>query len=218
MIAPRHLPALVAASALLLVSFAAPSSAEACTLGGPGVFHTEDGPSPDDVALPKKPTLSLELVKRGQGPESAGGGTQSRSTCDDLGWVIVGVAPYDDSIGYEFELVDGHLPREHFSLADKPVTLEAAGEITMSWSDGDQDQQEAIDFALVAHPVDKWGRRGPASDPLRISHPGSDEAACSVAANGLGTSATTPGPVSLFVSTGLLVIAGLVRRRTPRSS
>ncbi|MBA2663603.1 MAG: hypothetical protein H0U74_15040 [Bradymonadaceae bacterium] len=69
---------------------------------------------------------------------------------------------------------------------------------------------EAFDFTLTATWVDRWGRQGPTSEPLRI-HDGGSSGGCSTVAAG--------GPQSGSAA-WMLVIAGLwmlgQRRRSLR--
>ncbi|QDG49705.1 hypothetical protein FIV42_02805 [Persicimonas caeni] len=194
----------IVVSVLFAAALTIPASATACSFPPPNEFAVEDGPAPNDVALPKKPELSVDLIKRGRAPEGS-----HATSCDDIGQLILRVEPVEPSVGYELKVLGGEMPQPNFWMPDYLVEFDADGTFLVTWIDGNDDAQEAFDFTVVATPVDRWGRRGPSSDPLHITHAGRSGAACSVAPGSLTGSPQAPLSLAVVVS----LAAGLLVRR-----
>src|SRR5262249_46185981 len=122
-------------------------------------------------------------INRGQGP-TGGCGTQSRSSCDDMGSVQVHFEPAFDSdggdVGYRVELIAGTAPGYSLTESQGRVVLPAYRDETdgravlnFYWDDGDTDSQESLDFTITLTPVDAQGNEGPISDPIHIRDDGS---------------------------------------------
>jgi hypothetical protein len=185
----------------------APSSARACKPGS-NHPHTLDAQAQGtDSTPPGLPTVSVERIGRGKGPQRSGCG-ESGTSCDDLGTITLLVNATDDqtsaeSMGYQVELASGSLP----SGLDIPsaAVRTMGGRLYFYWIDGNTDDQEAVSFSLTIRAVDLAGNVGePAT--IAISDPGS----------GSGCTVARRGPASGWHCTavGILLLAFLLRRRT----
>lgn len=149
--------------------------AEACSIVsgfGPDFEVGTDDP-PDDVRAPNSPTLILTDIHRGRGPQSEGCGTQSATSCDDIGTVMLTLESFDLAKGLLLE-TRGDTP---FSSRDipmeQPVTVDD-GALVLVWVDGDADEQEPISFEIRAIAVDEYGRQSDPSAWVTVDDPGRD--------------------------------------------
>lgn len=193
-------------SVVLLSVFQIPTrSAHACSLMANQPHALDAQAQVSDSAPPGVPTVSVESIRRGKGPESSGC-SQSASSCDDVGSIDLLVSATDDqtsadSIGYRIELASGTLP-SGLTLPSGAVRA-IGGRLFLIWLDGNTDQQEALSFSLSIRAVDLAGNVGqPAT--IQISDPGSGSG-CTVAARGLSIGWPT--------AVAILVGAFLLRRR-----
>ena len=110
-------------------------------------------------------------VTRGKGPKSAGCNSQSASSCDDLGRLLLHFKPSTDpdseatAVGYRLRLVAGSVPAG-LDVPREPLVA-GGGMIQLLWIDGATDDQEEFDFSLTLTPVDANGNEDP-------SHPQSE--------------------------------------------
>jgi hypothetical protein len=172
--------------------------------------HTLDAQAQvSDSTPPGVPTVSVESIHRGKGPQGSGC-SQSASSCDDIGTVSLLVSATDDqssaeNIGYRIELASGTLP-SGLTLPSGAVRALGGGSLVMVWIDGNTDQQEALSFSLTIRAVDLAGNVGqPAT--IQISDPGSGSG-CTVAGHGL-----TLG----WPSTAAIILGVFLLRRRRRS-
>lgn len=136
------------------------------------------GPTPlepvasEDVTAPAAPAFEAPEVQRGTGPR--GFIAQSSTSCDDLGWITVAVALFDDTspedaIGIEVIDVAGTLP-DGLTLPDGPW-VHPDGVLQWTWGDEAVDSQEAFAFTATLVAVDEAGNRS-AEVPLDVEDPG----------------------------------------------
>lgn len=189
--------------AVALCALATP--ARACSFPDNQPYTIDPQAQATDATPPSAPVATVQSVKRGKGPEYAGC-SQSASSCDDLGTILLQVSATDDqtdtaSLGYRIELVSGSLP-SGLTLPATAVRPALSGGLLLVWLDGASDDQEALTFELSVRAVDLAGNEGPPTS-VAVHDPGSG--GCSMAGH---SPADSSGPV---VAT-LLVIAGLLRR------
>jgi hypothetical protein len=200
-----HSHSLVLSAALLGIFHMAARPAHACSLMANQPHTLDPQAQASDSTPPGVPTVSVESIHRGKGPESSGC-SQSASSCDDIGTVSLLVSATDDqtsaeSIGYRIELASGTLPSGLTLPSDAVRAI--GGRLFLIWQDGNTDQQEALSFSLSIRAVDLAGNVGqPAT--IQISDPGSGSG-CTVAARGL----TLGWPTAIAILAG----AFLFRRR-----
>jgi hypothetical protein len=180
-------------------------TAEACSFASNQPLVIDPQAQASDSTPPSPPSVGVESITRGKGPQPAGCG-QSVSSCDDIGWIVLTVDATDDQtasagLGYQVELVAGDLPAG-LALPNGPV-LPREGRLLLVWTDGASDDQEAISFTLALRAVDLAGNVGQPTT-VQINDPGSG--GCSIAARRPGSS----WPASTLV---VLLAARLLRRR-----
>jgi hypothetical protein len=177
----------------------------ACEFGGNRPHTVEPQAHAADASPPTAPIVTIQSIRRGKGPERQGC-SQTASSCDDLGMIILQVSATDDqtetaSLGYRIELVSGSLPSD-LSLPETAVRPATSEGLLLYWGDGNTDEQEALDFTLSIRAVDLAGNEGP---PTAVEVRDLGSGGCSVARSSqLGS----PGTVAAVV----FVIAGLLRR------
>ena len=167
--------ALVSFAVLLAIA----TPAFPCSIAAPSE-HTIDSTSTDKVA-PTVTRTEVLAVARGQGPRDEGGCGSSSSSCDDIGWVRLGVQGADDTtppaeMGWFFELESGALP-QGMTL---PATAVRAtnGEVQLSFVDGAKDDQEKIECVLRVFAVDRAGNKS-APARVEVAHDGR-EMSCAI--------------------------------------
>lgn len=99
-------------------------------------------------------------------------GADSGSSCDDLGWVILGIVDVDPEVGYTVELTDGNAPK-NLGQYLMPVIPESDGTLTLVWSENTSEDQPFLNFALRVTAIAPNGDTGPSHD-VEVSHPGVD--------------------------------------------
>ncbi len=152
--------AIIAAAGLVSMTS---SGAAACSLAAPEPHTLDTAEQAVDTTPPDAPSLLELRVVRGQGPQSAGCGGSSATSCDDIGQIGLNLLAVDDRtdtarIGYRITLAGGSLP-SGLLLPDEAVRSNSAnGEwIWLHWIDGATDDQERIDFSLTVIAVDLAG-------------------------------------------------------------
>lgn len=175
---------------LAALSFVAPRRAEACDYGTMAPHETD----PAEVAVDSTPPSAIAkpsfTVKRGHGPEGSCG-SQSSDSCADIGSISVHFAPATDdrtaaaTMGYRVEVVDGVAPADP-TWPSAAVRAHDGNTLYFHWSDGEDDEQEPIDFTLAISAVDRAGNQGPPTE-VRIRHGGSEEG-CRVTGSGVNLS------------------------------
>jgi hypothetical protein len=188
------------------------ADAWACSLA-PQIEH-EVTENPSDVVAPAVPTASVEVI-RGHGPVQTEGGSQMSSSCDDIGFLDLTLASSDDvsapeHLGFVITLVEGGQLPDGLSLSTEgmvPVRTDD-GVLTISWGDGDVDEQDAFAFEVDIAAMDEAGNLG---DPLRlaIAHDGMAEAG-GAEDEGAGGCASAPGGAG---AVALLAALAIRRRR-----
>ncbi len=164
----RVSPLAIAAAAILGASDAA-----ACSIAAPTELVIDAAEQAADHTAPGQPAAVTTSVQRGKAPRSSGCGEQMATSCDDLGFVtIVPTAPTDDrtasaDLGYRVRLVAGALPADS-TLWPKPIVAGFGGGLTLTWVDGADADQEALDFTVTLAAVDRAGNEGPPSAPVRV--------------------------------------------------
>jgi MYXO-CTERM domain-containing protein len=201
----HHVTSLVRAG--LLLGALLPSSALACSFIEYDE-HLIDDTIADEVA-PGLPTLDDLSVTRGVGPTRSGFGSQSVSSCDDLGWITLALSAEDDlsapeSLGFVFALDTGSLPFTLPSEAVRPFD----GSITFVWIDEATDEQEPIEATVTVNTVDEAGNVSAESLLVTISDEGREEGL-----KGCSTGSGAPG-----VGLGLLGLLAVRRRRARREA
>lgn len=194
--------ALTASTGLALV--AAPGDAGACSFAPPPLHELDLDEVAEDTTPPSAPgSVATALVARGQGP-TGGPCSQSATSCDDVGRIVLRVAPAEDdrtpaaSLGYLVTLASGTLP-SGLSLRSEPVRL-LGDEVVLVWIDGATDDQEAFDFELDVAAVDLAGHVGP---PVRVR----------VRDPGGGACAGSSGEGPLGLALALIALIALRARR-----
>lgn len=176
--------ALVVGAWLVLLS----RDAAACSYAGNAEHTLDPSEQAVDTAPPAavgEPTYS---VRRGRGPERSGC-SESGSSCDDIGGISVHLGEVSDDrtlpgeMGFWIELVSGS-PPSGINLPSTLVRADSSRSLHFNWSDGADDDQEAIDFTLRIRAVDRAGNEGPPSE-LRIRDDGSSEGCALAASSGL---------------------------------
>jgi hypothetical protein len=197
--------ALVAA----LATVAAAPPARACSYPALTPHVIDPAAQAVDHTPPATPALTVEKIKRGQGPRNDGCGS-SASSCDDFGVITLANPTADDqtpveAIGYRFALVSGAFPVGFALPTDTIGKLVTDGRIFLPWLDGADDDQDSIDFTLEIVAVDAAGNTS-APQTLRIRD---DQSGCGVA--------PVRGPVALEATFILFVaITAASRRRRAR--
>jgi len=107
--------------------------------------------------------VNVQTIKRG---------SNSGSSCDDLGWVVIKIEEVDPEVGYTVELTSGTAPK-NLGQHLVPVIPENDGTLTLAWSDEISDDQPPVDFTLRVTAIAPNGDPGPAHDVV-VSDPGSD--------------------------------------------
>ena len=158
-----------------------------------------------DGSPPSAPLVTVQSIQRGKGPEYQGC-SQSASSCDDLGRIILQVSATDDqtevaSLGYRIELASGSLP-SGLSLPATAVRPATSSGLVLGWNDGASDDQEALSFVLVIRAVDLAGNEGP---PTSVAVRDAGSGGCSV---GGPSPLASPGALVAV----LLVVVSLLRR------
>ena len=135
--------------------------------------------SQGDSTPPSKPIVALLDIDRGTGPQLNSDGTQTATSCDDLGVISMEVVSASDNsapeenLGFEIhEFGGGVLPN---GLQIQSGASRAFGDqraLLLIWVDGRSDQQEPFEFYVRIRAVDLAGNKSEFSDPLLISHPG----------------------------------------------
>ncbi|HET6284083.1 MAG TPA: hypothetical protein VFH73_24210 [Polyangia bacterium] len=187
--------------------------AEACSVAGPVPHVVDSSKQATDTTAPPPPVVTLQKIKRGQGPQGGPGCTSSASSCDDLGTLTLLITAIDEdtpreSIGYRMELVSGRLP-EGFTLPGDSRPLappDQSGQITMylHWGDGATDDQESFDFTLSVRAIDLGGNVG-GPTMLRISD---DPTGCSL----VGARQSAPSLLMLTLAMLVLFRTSFARR------
>ncbi len=183
---------------LLIVSIALlPTRTEACSIREPAIFavaQTVNANSPPTIVV------SSVAVKRGVGPVDEGCGSQSSTSCDDLGVVSLTLDGMQEQMGIVFE-TEGNVPKG--LVPTEPVAAEP--ELFLFFIDGATDEQEAVDFRLRITSVNAAGEMGATSEWIRVYHPGKSEGC-----------ATAPGKAGSLLP--FLLLAGLLLVWRPRRS
>jgi hypothetical protein len=184
-------------------------SVRACSLAGTQSFHVDPARQGTDVQAPVLTGLSVETVKRGKEADSTGCG-QSASSCDDLGWIWLRAPATDDmtpaeQIGGQLSVVEGKVPAG-MDVPSEPVMLAGTTGLTLWWTDGADDGQEAFDFTLEVVAIDLAGNR---SAPMRVRVADGGRG-CSWLPRGGGS-----GSALALVPTALGLALALRRRRGP---
>jgi hypothetical protein len=189
---------LVLGAAVLVVFDFTARPAVACKIVG-NQPHTLDAQAQSsDSTPPGAPTVAVESIRRGKGPEGSGC-SQSASSCDDLGSIALLVSATDDQsppekTGYRIEIASGTLP-SGLTLPGTDVRGMGDGRLFFGWNDGNTDAQEPLSFSLMIRAVDLAGNVGqPAT--IQITDPGAGSG-CTLAARGLTTSWPTTSAVLL---------------------
>ena len=134
--------------------------AQACSLAGNQEHIIDPQAQATDASPPSAPVVTVQTIQRGQGPEYHGC-SQSVSSCDDLGWIIVQVSATDDqtavgSLGYRIELASGSLP-SGLALPATAVRPATSGGLLFSWIDG----RSGVSDCLWRHAAAHASQRGP---------------------------------------------------------
>jgi len=180
--------------------------AHACKLASNPVHSTDAQAQATDGSPPSAPVVTVQSIQRGKGPEYQGC-SQSASSCDALGRIILQVSATDDqtevaSLGYRIELASGSLP-SGLSLPATAVRPATGSGLLLGWIDGASDDQEALSFVLAIRAVDLAGNEGP---PTSVALRDAGSGGCSV---GGPSPLASPGA---FVAV-LLIVASLLRLR-----
>jgi len=199
----------------LLVAIAAGLSlaqpvARACSIVGFSNYVDDPTLQGIDQTAPVLVAPPAVSVNRGQGPRQ-NGCSQSVTSCDGLGSVIIGVAVSDDQtpaakIGYRLWLIEGS-PPSGLVLPVEPIVPGLVGQIVLAWDDGKSDDQEPVDFTLGLAALDAAGNQGPVTD-VRVQDPGSS-GACAIARR--VPRSLSPGMAALAA---LLLVGACARRRS----
>ena len=147
----------------------------ACSYGTPPALVLDPQAQVSDTTPPSVPVAKVDSVHRGQGPTTNANCSQSASSCDDIGSIDIALSATDDQsatdkMGYQVELVNGHLP-DGLALPTGPVLL-MEGRLYLHWIDGATDDQEAISFTLAIRAMDLAGNTSPPTN-LEVSDGGS---------------------------------------------
>lgn len=200
-----------------LVTLALPDDVAACSFGQTEHFF-DAVEQVEDVTAPSTPSFEVEAIQRGVGPERAGCGQQSSTSCDDLGWITLRLLDVSDDrtaraeMGYLIE-TQGEVP-EGLSVPDVPVRFDD-NTFVLVWIDGAHDHQERIDFTVTMRAVDLGGNVSDPSAPVEVRDGAHDGTACAIApmyrhADARASGLALPGRTTILV--GVLVLLGLRRR------
>ncbi len=159
--------------------------ADACSMASPEVHQIDPAEQAVDTTPPSALGETTASVRRGRGPETSGC-SETTTSCDDIGTVAIHLGAVSDDrtdeaeMGFRVELIDGALP-SGLVLPSGDVRASPDGSLTLGWSDGASDDQEAFDFTLRVSAVDRAGNVGPGSD-VRVRHGGGSSDGCEIAA------------------------------------
>jgi hypothetical protein len=198
-LATRALGALALSLGLTLTGFGRAPTAHACRFAPPTPFVVV--PNAADTTPPMITEATIFDLSRGSaGGQGCSGG---RSSCDDIGRLVLDLAATDDlslgtDIGFRVRVVEGSLPRGALPGAD--IVDVSTIRFFVAWS---EQEPESFDAVLEVVAVDRAGNE---SAPRRISVE-SGGAACST--SGGRTGLFTLAPIALAVA----LIAWRARRR-----
>ena len=152
-----------------------PADADACSFAGPEIHTLDAAEQAVDVAPPGAPTLLDLQIVRGQGPQSAGCGGSSATSCDDIGQIRLNLVAADDRtdaarIGYRISLAGGALP-SGLLLPDEPIRT-FDGWISLIWIDEATDDQERIEFSLTVTAIDLAGNESAPAASIQVDNAG----------------------------------------------
>lgn len=158
--------------------------------------------SPEDVVPPSPPVVEEAKIWRGTPPRFDPRPHWGDPGCE-WGGVDLTITVPDDDVGYLLEVVEGRLPDAREldvpTLTDRPM---------LWWRDGDDEDQEPVDFVLALTAIDRTGNL---SEPVEIevSDPGSAE--------GCGCRSGTGSPSWIWVLVPLVFgVRRGVQRADPR--
>ena len=179
------MPVSVMRSVLLALCAVGAAPALACTIlygtYRPSLWHRLT-----DFRPPTAPRVLAGPVglRRGTAGVVGENGVVYQTSCDDLGFFQVWVAPSQDNrtrsaeLGYAIEVVRGTMPErgDWDRIIAAPLDPRKAMLDTLtlpfSWIDGADAQQEPLDVSFVLRAVDRAGRRSAPSDTLTVVDPG----------------------------------------------
>lgn len=187
----------------ILLSFLT-GTADACVVASPRTMSLDL--TIDDDLVPAPPDILGVDVTRGRGPRRSFL-TSSVTSCDDLGSIQIAVArpagdPDDETtVGYRLETIDGSLP-DGLALWDDAGPL-LGPDLSLTWNDGAEDDQDPFDVTLAVFPVDGAGNEGEPTE-VRLTDDGVP------LPNGCSTVPGSAGGLA-----GLVWVAVCLRRRSP---
>lgn len=209
--------------------------AAACVTLGLATDGGADVEPPNHVSMPiydEEPSEDAEfpdpvVLTDGNINRTSGDGGHSLSGLSFLNFSIIGydaayagdhgdAYPYDDEAlddslyGLQFELRGEH--PDNLSIPDNPVVIIRPDKgFRTHWADADT-HSDAIDIEITATWVDRYGRKGPTSDPLHIHDSGTGLLA------GCGGCSTTGGPTTPAFAVALLMLLAAIRRGRRQNS
>jgi hypothetical protein len=175
-------------SAIAFFAMTLAAHAWCCEVASPSPLVIDPAEQAVDVTPPGQVSVVVPQLKRGVGPSGSGCGSQTATSCDDLGRLTLRVAaPAEDrtapeQLGYRIRVVAG-TPPSGLTFPDGAVVQYAWG-LDFAWIDGATNDQEPIDFVIDVAAVDRAGNQGPPSAPVRIADGGGSGKGCRVARGG----------------------------------
>lgn len=175
---------------------ACPLRADACSYGPLESHSLDDSEKAVDSTPPTALGASSYTVQRGHGPERSGC-TETVSSCDGTGNITLYLGEVSDDrtaeekLGFRFEVVAGNAPSNQTwpsdpNAASATVRAHTGRTVFFHFEDGEDEDQEPIDFTLRVRAVDLAGNEGPPTD-IRIRDSGSDSG-CRVASGSVDLS------------------------------
>jgi hypothetical protein len=173
-----------------------PVRADACSFGPLETHSLDESEKAVDSTSPTALGTSSYTVERGHGPERSGC-TETASSCDGTGNITLYLGEVSDDrtpeekLGFRVELVAGNAPSNSTWPSDPnapsaTVRAHVGRTLFLHFEDGEDEDQEAIDFTLRVRAVDLAGNEGPPTE-IRIRDSGSDSG-CRVASGSVDLS------------------------------
>lgn len=200
---------LLAAVTAMAAVVAAPAAAAACDFDvGYTAMQISDEEPEADAEFPDP--VALEADSPGRADR-----TGTVDSCQPYGTLNIEVAGYDPAYtdedtgesqyGLRFDIEGTH--PDGFRVSNNPVALlYDADRALVIWND-DETSTDAIDATITATWVDEYGREGPTSDPLHVTHDGAG------AFGGCTTTGAATTPAAVIVVLALLALATPLTRR-----
>ena len=157
-----------------------PAESPACESSGPYLLEMRAPETSAEGEAPGEVSVSAVSVSRGRGAQSLGCDGAMRSSCDDLGSILLELEPATDpdssarEVGYVIEVVRGEAP-DGLRILGVAQLAEREGDtsvLRLGWIDGATDEQEPLMFWVTIHAIDADGHEGPRSDAVAVVEAG----------------------------------------------